>query len=491
MDFTLNNGLSMIGGDDFTSINTSIDTINATAVFKSGTQTITGNKTFTGDLVVNNPYTDIKSTATISLAGDDVKLNSYAGVSKYGHDAIATVINNDTVFVVNSGSTAGFTVNSTDTLVGANTTGKIEESVAGVVKKTMNSSTTTNTNTTITDVATTRQFQATAGTNVLSITSSSISASQNITVSKNGATDTQANLTLSNGAFNSGIPDVLIRKYTSGIITGTTARYQRTNILKGQITGGVETTTDVLTWATGTGDVTLTANSGSSNIATVQGTTVKLICGVDEKENVTSTTTTLDNTTVNISNGGTTRYTQAAGTTTLTNTSINASGSLYATRYFLGSSGGSNTRLASMTLPLGTCAIPTGSTSPSTITGNWSYTGTSSQIRTPSWGNFYPVYAMIGFDNGTITGGGTMTIAIRVRDETNNYDYSTDAFTLTSTTNNAPTGAAGDFTTFTAGSNERIGGGVLIRFQIVLTRTANITASTKSCYATVYGYQST
>jgi hypothetical protein len=96
---------------------------------------------------------------------------------------------------------------------------------------------------------------------------------------------------------------------------------------------------------------------------------------------------------------------------------------------------------------------------------------------------------MIGFDNGSITGGGIMTIAIRIREETNNYDYTTDEFSLTSGTLNAPTGGAGDFTTFTAGSNSRISGGVLIRAQIVLKRSSNISASTKSCYFTAYGYQ--
>jgi hypothetical protein len=146
-------------------------------------------------------------------------------------------------------------------------------------------------------------------------------------------------------------------------------------------------------------------------------------------------------------------------------------------------------RLASIQLPLGIIAIPTGSSTPITITGNWSPSGTSAQMRTPEWGNFYPLYAMIGFDNGSITGGGIMTIKIRIREETNNYDYTTDAFSLASGTTNAPTGAAGDFTTFSAGSNSRISGGVLIRAQIVLERSSNISASTKSCYFTAYGYQ--
>lgn len=212
-------------------------------------------------------------------------------------------------------------------------------------------------------------------------------------------------------------------------------------------------------------EVLITANT--ANIALLMGPTGSLV---------------VQNNTLEKLNIGT-------STTTITNTSINATGAFYASRYFCGSSGGSNVRLASLQLPLGTCLIPTGSATPSTVTGQWSYTGTSTQMRTPEWGYFYPLYALIGLDNGTITGGGVMTLAIRIREETNNYDYSTDAFTITTSTSNTPTGAASNFTTFSAGSNSRISGGVLIRFQIVLTRTLNISASSKSCYATVYGYQ--
>ena len=634
MDFTLNNGLSMIGGDDFTNIYEEIDTLNDTVVFKAGAQTITGDKTITGDLVVNNENTtitvvgtalsgvldlvatdplatglfgqirqnadtkiemrvggsggsdiamfpsnitisaglggdvlteinnitkvDINDTDTtltngeidlvattglISMtAADAVLLDGAAGgillrtntftkanitmtnttltnditnIASGANTKVAitstdTTLTNDTTNIVSGASnkvaisSTATTLNNTNTNIQAGGTTRISvvagtttlnntntdiqaggttrisvvagtttltndttNIVSGVNNKiAIGSATTTNTNTTITDVATTRQFQATAGTNVLTISGSNISAAQNISVSKSDAISTASTLTLSNGALSSGLPYLLARKYTSGITTGLTSQYGYTSILMGKIVGGVETTSDLMIWSSNTGDFTLSANGGTTNIGIIQGEVIQL---VDE----TSTT----------------RYTQASGTTTLTNTSINAVGNLYTTAYLLGTSGGSNMRLASMTLPLGTIAIPTGSSSPLTRNGDWSPSGTSELIRTPDWGNFYPLYAMIGFDSGTITGGGTMTIAIRLREETNNYNYTTDAFSLTSATTSAPTAAAGDFTTFTGGSNNRIGGGVLIRPQIVLTRTANITASTKSCYFTAYGYQ--
>jgi hypothetical protein len=95
---------------------------------------------------------------------------------------------------------------------------------------------------------------------------------------------------------------------------------------------------------------------------------------------------------------------------------------------------------------------------------------------------------MIGLDNGTITGGGTMTFAVQIREETNNYTLGTTPQTLTSGTNNASTASSQNVNVF-SGANEYVGDGVLIRFQIKISRTASITASTKSIYATFYGYQ--
>lgn len=48
MDFTINNGLSMQGGDDISELQNDIDTLNALVVHLAGTETITGNKTLSG-----------------------------------------------------------------------------------------------------------------------------------------------------------------------------------------------------------------------------------------------------------------------------------------------------------------------------------------------------------------------------------------------------------------------------------------------------------
>ena len=84
MDFTLNNGLSMIGGDDFTNIYEELDTLNDTVVFKAGTQTITGDKTITGDLVVDNANTSITVVGTASSGVLDLEATDPLATGLYG-----------------------------------------------------------------------------------------------------------------------------------------------------------------------------------------------------------------------------------------------------------------------------------------------------------------------------------------------------------------------------------------------------------------------
>ena len=603
MDFTLNNGLSMVGGDDFTNIYQQIDTLNQTVVFKAGTQTITGDKTITGDLVVDNLNTDIdsdsillssggalnvkynqSSAATVinnssislqlggsgvfsaistpsndtTITGDDNVFINSGGITKVDITPTQSLIENDILYISNTAGSVGFQILPTDLLIQAPVGGAITADIGANNTITINSTDTTLTNGDIFLTTTTGIIEATAADGViLNGVSSGVGLEVAGTTKLQCATTTT---TLTNDTTNivSGVANKAAITSSTTTLNNTTTNIQ---------SGGTNkiTTTATTTTLNNTGEnriqisgtdkiSVLSASTTLNNTATsiqsggqfkysqnatdtqIRNTLVQLQAGVlDVKYNQTATQTDIENDTINITStggiagqitvqaavismndasgntlfdqdkdltiidnaeirlrtSGTTRYYQEFGNTTLTNTSINAVGNLYTSAYLLGTSGGSNIRLASIQLPLGTVAIPTGSSSPATITGNWSYTGTSTQMRTPSWGYFYPLYALIGFDNGTITGGGTMTISIRLREETNNYDYSTDAFTLTSGTNNAPTGAASNFTTFTAGSNDRISGGVLIRAQIVLTRTANITASTKSCYFTAYGYQLT
>jgi len=512
----------MLGGDDYDTIQEEIDILDASVVHKTGNlaESINGVKTFVSNLVVNNATTDITTSSTFTVRDST---NTWLSLS-------------DTAGIIrapNGGSTLD--IQGALMRIDGSNPGGLNQLFFGAVTP-FSSIEFRNTSMLFlnTDIVITTDSTNTSGKQMGISALSTTTGDLNFLLYKRTSS---VNFTGTGWRWvrqNSGGDLLFQRRSTSsgGISTNTT--------IQSIDSGG---TTETFTCATqtkvastafkvqtvaGTDKLNITptaielvndeiiASANTGNIALLMAPTGSLVVqnNTIQKLNIGTSTTTIANTDIFFNMGDQFTVTSfnarinATSTnflkinnvdkmvttsteTTITNTSINATGNLYATRYFCGSSGGSSNRLASMTLPLGTCLIPTGSATPSTVTGNWSYTGTSTQMRTPEWGNFYPLYALIGFDNGTITGGGVMTIAIRIREETNNYDYSTDAFALTSATLNAPTGASSAFTTFTAGSNSRISGGVLIRAQIVLTRSLNISASSKSCYFTVYGYQST
>jgi len=594
MDFTLNNGLSMIGGDDFTTIYEEIDTLNDTVVFKAGAQTITGNKTITGDLVVNNIATTMTANDT-KITGGTVELLATGANRKYYHDSAATSITNASVyisdtaalpsgFIISGGSVAtqapitgtiaqeigvntkqsisnttttltnGTTnivsgvvnkvaISATDTILTNDTTTIV---CAGDTKANITSSDTTLTNTTTNIVSGANNKVAISGTaTTLTNTTTNIVSGVATKYTQNATTTTISNNTLINtatvenrmecGATYNGITitptDVGIASgeyymtATTGNLNGLAAD---TVILDGTLNGIVlaaggtqkatlsttattltNTTTNILSGAATkyTNNATITSiTNGTINLQSAAGvnrltqtatsttitndTVVLEIADGTNKYSHTTGTSTLSNATINMNDGTTTRFTQNNGTTTLTNTSVNVVGDLYAEDYFVGRSTSTNYRLASFQLPLGTCLIPNATgAGTTTTTGAWSYTGTSTQMRTPNWGRFYPLYAMIGLDGGSFTNTLTTTLSVQIREETNNYTLATTPFTITSGTSNATSGGTQAFTVFSDPAREYITDGVLIRFQIVVVRQATISASTKSVYATVYGYQ--
>jgi hypothetical protein len=545
MDFTINNGLSMTGGDELDEIQEQIVILDASVVHKVGnlTESIDGVKTFTSAFNVN-------TAGSVILTSDDIQLNNAVGNAGVDVNATGVLMGAPSTGDVTIIDTTTFETlakfSDTETIIRAPNGGstldiqgalmRIDGSSGGVNQlffgavEPFSSISFQNTdmeflNTDIvvsTDATDTTQKQigisatsTTAGDLILLLnkrtgTGSDFTASGYRMIRENSTGDfVLQRRTISSGGISTFTAIQRISGTTSETFTMPTQTKVATTAFKVQNVAGTDrlliSPTLYLLQSAPLSSLQIYSGTFSifqagTTMAITSGDTMELSAGTSlagsvggtQKLNMTTTATTITNATINLQDATpTTRFTQTNGTTDITNTSINAVGRLYASSYSLGRSTASSLRLASIQLPLGTISIPTGSSTPVINTGNWSQSGTSLQMRTPEWGNFYPLYAMIGFDNGTITGGGTMTIAIRIREETNNYDYSTDAFTLTSGTNNAPTGGAGDFTTFTAGSNSRISGGVLIRCQILLTRTANISASTKSCYFTAYGYQTT
>lgn len=77
MDFTINNGLSMTGGDDISDIQTEIDILDASVVHKTGNlnESIDGQKVFTSDFGINNASTTIISSVGVTLSSGSNYLN--------------------------------------------------------------------------------------------------------------------------------------------------------------------------------------------------------------------------------------------------------------------------------------------------------------------------------------------------------------------------------------------------------------------------------
>ena len=310
------------------------------------------------------------------------------------------------------------------------------ENSAGADKISVNGTTTTITNTNI-------KLQAIAGTDVLSITSSQVSSNQNISISKTLPTSTAPVLSISNGQFNSQTP-LLTLRYFSGLFSGYGAKVAPSSIQKASYNAiGTETLTDMLNWNSSTGDVSLSANSGSSNVLSLIGT------------------------------------------------AIDAVSNLYAGMYFLGRSTETNIPLTSMVMGCGvnTVSLPNvGSGATATTDGVWASGGRL--VRTPSYGLFYPQFITIQLSGG-FTGGTSPTIRVEVMNgsaspdaiiaSTGNISYTTGLIIF-------PTAAASSFT-----STSGLGTGVqyYVRYVIVNGTGTAITASTKQAFVQVYGYQTT
>ena len=556
VSYASSNALSMLGGDDYSTIQEEIEVLDASVVHKTGNlaESINGVKTFVSDFNVNSGATN-----KLSITSTDTTLNNFSHVMNSTAD-ISLQIGGVPSLYLDSNNTQlvgeNVLIEGTSPVIGSLLTTPISFTTNSIEKLNIqtNETTITNPNVFIVDDST-------------GLTNVKFSDEEVIIKAPNGAStfDIQGALMRIDGS-SGGINQLFfgaVNPFSSIEFRNTSMLFLNTDVvittdatsttLKQMGISATSTTAGdlifLLNKRTGTGadftasgyrmirenatgDFVLqrrTTSSGgiSTNTAIqrISGTTsetftmptqtkvattafkVQTIAGTD-KLNITPTATELSNveiiaqaSTGNIAllmgptgelvvqNNTIEKLNIATSVTNITNTSINADGNFYAPNYRIGSSGGTNRRLASFALPGGSCLIPTATGSgTTTTTGTWSYTGSSSQMRTPDWGNFFPLYAIIGLDNGSITGGGTMTFAVQLREETNNFTIATTAQTLTSGTNNASTGASQNFNVYSS-ANQDIGNGVLVRFQIVISRTASITASTKSIFATIYGYQ--
>ena len=276
-----------------------------------GTQTISGAKTFTNQLVVNNANTDITATGTSSdglirltatdplatglygqiqlLGANRVTMQSntssfyvspslaftniygqyeiaLSGVDKTYMTGVLTTNTNDTITNVTSTAfkvqtTSGtdklniaptLTTNTNTTITDVASTAFKVQNVSGTDKLSIAPTLTTNTNTTITDVATTRNFQVVAGTDIVSIAAGGISSKQSMSISKQLSTDSGGFLIITNGYLNGTQPFLYIKKSFSLLGSWGTRLYNGVLSDDTISVGGVETETNILTWDSAT-----------------------------------------------------------------------------------------------------------------------------------------------------------------------------------------------------------------------------------------------
>jgi len=485
--------------------------------------------------LITNTATTLTNTTTNIVSGANTKAsisgttttltndttNIVSGTNKVAITSADTTLTNDTTNIV-SGVNNKVAISSTDTTLTNNTT----NIVSGVDNKVAISSTATTLDNTTTNIrsggtnkittnATTTTLNNTGGTTLQIASDPKISLLSASTTLNNTATSINSGgqLRFTQNATETQIRNATIQLQAAALDVKYEQTASQTDITN--TTVNITGDTGGLNLSTANNGVVRVESVGAAGLLTLKSFDIKMRDDFDElhydqdeisteiinttirlsdsssvrRYTQTNASTTMRNATISLQdNTPTTRFTQTNGTTTLTNTSINAVGNFYADDYFVGRSSSTNYRLASFQLPLGTCLIPNATgAGTTTTTGAWSPTGTSTQIRTPNWGRFYPLYAMIGLDGGSFTNTLTTTLSVQIREETNNYTLATTPFTITSGTSNASSGGTQAFTVFSG--NEYITDGVLIRFQIVVVRQATISASTKSVYATVYGYQ--
>ena len=268
MDFTINNGLSMTGGDDLSSISSSIAVLDAAVVHKVGSlnESIDGNKTFT------DTTTFIGNISANSQNITPTELGFIAGLTSDAQTQINAKA--DDAAVVH--------------LAGA-------ENISGA----KNFQTTT----TFTNIT------ATAGTATNTLSAVGVGGINVITG--------ETNQIQYNGTDRINIGS-----------TTTTMNNTTTNIQSG---GTTKITTNATTTTLNNTTINLQDNTPTTRFTQNNGTTTLTNGTINLRDNATTTrftqtntTTTLRNTTINLQdNTPTTRFTQNNGTTTITNPTIN------------------------------------------------------------------------------------------------------------------------------------------------------------------------
>ena len=402
------------------------------------------------------PTLTTNTNATITeVATTAYKVQNVAGTDKLTIEA-ATTTNSNQYQIINAPN-GDITLTTTDPF-GFGSTGRIIQnskfqliSQVDSVNTSLSTTTlTTNTNATITDVATTRNFQVVAGTNIATITASVLSCNQNIKARKYLSTDGDTIISCESGSLNASIPYVSVKKFSTAV-NAYAAQYKTNSLVSVLTVGGVDTTASVMDWTV----VTLNSNLATQNF--VASTVFNVTDGTNNKVAITPTLTTL------------------------TNTNVDIVAPLHATSYAVGTTA-SSVPLCTYQTHVGRALSNQGISNTSYLMNfgsNISTANTTTSIR--PFCRLVPKFCSVFFDSGTFTGGGTTAFRINVLDNTSTLCYQSPLTAFNSASTSIASLAMTEILALVSGAAYQI--------QIAVASTVAITLSTKNVYCIIHSQQ--
>ena len=402
------------------------------------------------------PTLTTNTNATITeVATTAYKVQNVAGTDKLTIEA-ATTTNSNQYQIVNAPS-GDITLTTTDPF-GFGSTGRIIQnskfqliSQVDSVNTSLSTTTlTTNTNATITDVATTRNFQVVAGTNIATITASVLSCNQNMTARKYLSTDGDTIISCESGSLNASIPYVSVKKFSTAV-NAYAAQYKTNSLVSVVTVGGVDTTASVMDWTV----VTLNSNLATQNF--IASTVFNVTDGTNNKVAITPTLTTL------------------------TNTNVDIVAPLHATSYAVGTTA-SSVPLCTYQTHVGRALSNQGISTTNYLMNfgsNISTANTTTSLR--PFCRLVPKFCSVFFDSGTFTGGGTTTFRINFLDNTSTLCYQSPSTAFNSASTSIASLAMTEILALVSGAAYQI--------QIAVSNTVAITLSTKNVYCIIHSQQ--
>jgi len=311
VDYVSTNSLSMLGGDDFSDISTSIAVLDASVVHKTGnlTESINGLKTFTDNLVVNNTNTTITATGTATdgvidlIATDPTASGLYGQVRANGATKVELTSGSSTIGVFPT----ALSVKANGTL---DLTSSANNISTGYIRL-YDATTTTSVGEIRCDSLTIKDLTGSATNSTFTPATITLNPSTTMRLSVNGAqrfnaTSTATTISNTSVSVTNGIGDggtvvdttnMLIKTNNLGTITGRVGAVDKLTITNAGGLGGTTTmTNDYTTIKTTAGTTALDLDPAFIQLKALTTGTILHKVGTTDKLSIGSATTTMTNT---------------------------------------------------------------------------------------------------------------------------------------------------------------------------------------------------